>query len=91
MNMQIEKLRFKLDIINEKIISLLAKRRQITKEIAQLKKEIKLPVLDKDREKIQNEKIRQIACKFEIDPDVIEKIFEFYIAYCKQEMMKEME
>lgn len=88
--MELEELRTELDALNEEIVCLLAKRRQVTKQVAQLKKREKLPVFDGNREKLQSEKVRGMARKFGIDPDVVEKLFEIYVAYCRQEMSKEM-
>ena len=88
--MELLKLRTELDSLNEEIISLLAKRRALTKQVAALKKREKLPVFDGKRERLQIEKVRKIAEKHAIDPDIVEKLFEIYVAYCRQEMAKEM-
>jgi len=88
--MELEELRSELDALNEEIVSLLAKRRSITKQVAQLKKRESLPVFDGNREKRQSEKVREVAKRHAIDPDVVEKLFEIYVAYCRQEMAKEM-
>lgn len=44
--MELKTLRLELDALSEEIIVLLAKRRSITKHVAKLKKEKKLPVYD---------------------------------------------
>lgn len=88
--MELLELRIELDSLNEEIVSLLAKRRALTQQVAALKKREKLPVFDGNREKLQIEKVRVIAEKYAIDPDVVEKLFEIYVAYCRQEMAKEM-
>ncbi|WP_420420606.1 chorismate mutase [Simkania sp.] len=62
----------------------------MTKQVAALKKREKLPVFDGNRERLQIEKIREIAEQHAIDPDVVEKLFDIYVAYCRQEMAKEM-
>ena len=88
--MELLELRDRLDSLNEEIVSLLAKRRALTKQVAALKKREKLPVFDGNRERLQIEKIREIAERHAIDPDVVEKLFDIYVAYCRQEMAKEM-
>jgi len=89
--MELEHLREKLDAINEEIIALLAKRRSVTKQVAELKKKENLPVLDEKRERLQIDKVREIAKKHALDPEIIEKLFDLFVAYCRREMAKDME
>lgn len=86
--MEIDKLRDEIDLLNEEIIVLLAKRKTMTQKMARLKKEKGLPVLDSSREKVQAEKVRQVAKNHQVDPDVVEGIFTDYVTYCKKEMEK---
>ncbi|MGE0198846.1 MAG: chorismate mutase [Simkaniaceae bacterium] len=86
--MEIETLREEIDLVNEEIIALLAKRKAMTKKMAHLKKERHLPVYDGNREAVQTEKVRQTAKLHHLDPDVVEGIFSDYVAYCRREMEK---
>jgi chorismate mutase len=46
----LEELRKEIDNIDDEIISLLSKRKGMSKKIAEIKKELNKPIFDKDRE-----------------------------------------
>lgn len=88
--MKLEELRKIVDGINEEIIVLLAKRLEVTKQIARVKKEEKLPVDDFGREEKQLTMLRALAQKHGLSPAVIEEIFNLFVDYSKLNMKMEM-
>lgn len=89
--MNLEDLRQEIDLLNEEIIRLLARRRAVTKQVAMVKKNKNLPVFDGGREEMMYERVRDLAAAHELDPSVVESLFRSYVRYCRQEMAKEME
>ena len=89
--MDLEELRQEIDLLNEEIIRLLAKRRAVTKQVAQIKKGKKLPVFDGGREEVMYERVRALAKIHRLDPSVVESLFRSYVGYCRREMAREME
>jgi chorismate mutase len=67
--------REKIDLIDEKLVKLLATRFQVTNLVGTYKKEHNLPIQDSEREKLQMEKFKKLAEKNKVDPEVIQKIF----------------
>jgi chorismate mutase len=84
--MSLKELREEIDAINMQLIALFGKRLKIAKKIAEVKREAKLPILDKEREKEEILLIRNVALACGIKPEVIEKIFGIYIEYTRDEM-----
>lgn len=88
--MTLEELRKVIDQLNADIIALFAKRLDVAKEIAKVKKQNKLPVHDQDREEKQLLLLREMARKQGLSPAVIEEIFELFVEYSKLNMKLEM-
>lgn len=84
--MNLENLRNEVDEINLQIIELLAKRVHLTQKIATIKKEHSLPIEDKNREKQQNQKLKDLAEKYDLSPQAIEEIFFNVVTMCKNKM-----
>lgn len=84
--MNLESLRKEIDAINEEIITLLAKRLDVAKQIAEVKRAETLPVDDWEREKLQNERLRELAKRHNVSPAIIEDIFNLFVGYSKLEM-----
>lgn len=84
----LERLRKEIDEINEKIIFFLKERVGITNEIAKIKEQNNLPISDPEREQAQNERVREIAISYDLNPMVIEKMFGLFINYSKSKMEK---
>jgi chorismate mutase / prephenate dehydrogenase len=94
LGMTLEELRMKIDAINRELIELFGKRLELTKEVARVKKEKNLPVLDESREALQYEALRKLAKDRGLSPMIIEEVFRLFIDYSRLEMaivMKEVE
>ena len=83
-NMNIENYREEIDKINIELIDLLCKRTKLAKKIGQIKKEQKLPIRNKKREKEMLQKLKSIAKKKNIDEQVINNVFKTIIEYTIQ-------
>jgi chorismate mutase len=88
--MSLDELRKVVDQINEEIVALFARRLEITKQIAKVKKEQKLPVDDFSREEKQYKMLRELSQKHGLSPAVIEEIFNLLVDYSKLTMKMEM-
>lgn len=77
--------------MNAEIISLFAKRLELTNEIARIKQKNALPIEDKAREKEQIQEIRMLAKKNQLSPLILEEMFHIFIDYSKFMMKLEME
>lgn len=71
----IEKKREEIDAINKELVSLIAKRIGIAKEIGALKKQENIPVQDHEREHLVLTQARTDAALYNIDPSYIEDVF----------------
>jgi chorismate mutase len=72
-------LRASIDNIDAALINMLAERFRRTKEVGLLKAEHGMPPADLAREKIQIERLRQLARDAHLDPDFAEKFLNFII------------
>lgn len=84
--MSLQTLRKEIDQINHELIRLLGKRLKLAKEIAKVKKQEHLPVLDSNREAAIREEIRSLAKEHGLSPSIIEDIFQLILDYTKVEM-----
>ncbi len=88
MMQNLEKLREGIDKIDGKIIDLLIKRKNLVKNIAQLKKELKKPVFDNAREKQIIEKMKLEAREKNLDEDFIISIYDIILKNSREEQEK---
>lgn len=72
---QLEKLRKNIDIIDQKLIIVLAERFKKTEEIMSFKKKNGLPIKDKNREKVILKGINKMARKLKMSKKFITDIF----------------
>lgn len=73
--MNIELLRKEIDEINQKILKLLAKRCEISNEIAKYKVKMNLPILDENREKFILDNISKHSETLGMNPKIVKTIF----------------
>jgi chorismate mutase len=79
-------LRDQIDTINAELVALLGKRIHIAREIARIKKEQHLPILDSDREGEIKSQMKKRAIEHGISPHVTEEIFQLILDYSRIEM-----
>ena len=71
--------RASIDNFDAALIHILAERFRKTKQVGELKAKLNLPPSDKEREKPQIKRLRQLAKDSDLDPDFAEKFLEFII------------
>ncbi|HIP16909.1 MAG TPA: hypothetical protein EYG76_01200 [Methanothermococcus okinawensis] len=86
----LKNIRSKIDEIDEKLISLMAKRTNFATEIALLKVELNMPVNDEKREREIRERICKLCEKYNFDCDLALKIIEMLVEYNKKIQIKEI-
>ena len=78
----IQKLRKRIDGIDENILQLLGERAEICRSIGLLKKEQDMPIIDTYRENEVFSNIRAKASDFGLDADQVEAIFRQIVNMC---------
>ena len=73
-------LRQSIDNIDAALVHLLAERFKFTQRVGRLKAETGMPPSDPERERVQIERLRQLATQSHLDPDLAEKFLNFIIA-----------
>lgn len=86
----LNQLRKEIDEVNGALIELLAKRLELTMEIAQAKKALELPVYDPDRERLQDERLMLLAIEKRLDPRVVKHLFHLWVNYTREEMNRHL-
>jgi chorismate mutase len=76
---ELKALRSSIDNIDAALIHMLAERFQCTQKVGVLKATNDLPPADPAREKIQIERLRQLAGDANLDPDFAEKFLNFIV------------
>ncbi len=89
----IQKLRKKIDVIDENILRLLGERSEICRSIGLLKKENAIPITDTIRENEVFTNIREKASDFGLDADQVEAIYRQIVNMCSgvQELKEKSE
>lgn len=89
--MNIGKLRKELDKVDDSIISVLAKRMSLVRQIAQIKSENNLEIKDKQREKKILSRIKKRAIEHNLDPEIADKIMRAIIDQSVRKQKKQLE
>ena len=77
----LDDLRKEIDVIDEKLVDLLARRIEIVKKIGEFKKQNNLPVLDKNRFAKVLEKVEKTAIQQGLSPDFVKELYEVIHKY----------
>ncbi|MEG3224669.1 MAG: chorismate mutase [Methanobacteriales archaeon Met13] len=80
--------RRKIDMLDEKIIELIAQRTFLASEIAQAKTVLDMQIQDRKREEYIQQKIRDIAREKKIDPASLSQIMSILADLNKKEQKK---
>lgn len=75
----LNKLRKKIDLLDENLLKTLAERRKTVEEIFVIKKEFNLPARNKSREKEMLGKRKKLAKRLNLNADFAEKLFKLFI------------
>jgi chorismate mutase len=82
--MSLETLRGKIDKIDADIIKSIAQRDNVSKKIGQLKTQLNIKVMDKNRENQLMLYHKGICVKYQLSPDLIQRIFKLIITNSKR-------
>lgn len=77
--MGLEELRKEIDELDEQILKLIARRKEVVKEIARIKKERGLPVVDVERERAHLKILKILGNELGLEPDEVELVFKVLI------------
>jgi chorismate mutase/prephenate dehydrogenase len=80
----LERLRRRIDDIDEKLVDLLARRRRVVDEVVACKRARRLPVYHPAREEDLLSRRRRQAVEQGIDPDFLEELFRFILRQSRQ-------
>jgi len=81
----IEKLRKEIDGIDDSIIQSLAKRKNLIKEIATIKKKQNKPIIDEEREQQITERLKKIATENDLDENFVISIYKIILKNSREE------
>ncbi|WP_403022370.1 chorismate mutase [Salinibacterium sp. GXW1014] len=73
-------LRKSIDNVDAAIIHMLAERFKFTQQVGRLKAEHGLPSSDPERERVQIQRLRELATESTLDPEFAEKFLNFIVA-----------
>ncbi|MBO6758122.1 MAG: chorismate mutase [Roseibium sp.] len=76
---ELQALRSSIDNIDAALVHMLAERFKCTQKVGRLKAEHDLPPADPARERIQIERLRQLASDAHLDPDFAETFLNFIV------------
>lgn len=82
MSEDIQKLRMKIDEIDENILKLLSERSEVCRSIGLLKKQSRIPVIDPERQSEIYAKIKGKAADFALDGSRVEEIYRQIVNMC---------
>ncbi len=80
---RIDELRRQIDEINERLLSLIAERQDVSVAIGALKVAHGLPLYSEDREAELLEKFREDAERLDIDPDYVEELMRVVLEHSR--------
>jgi chorismate mutase len=77
---QLTAIRRSIDNIDAAVVHMLAERFKFTQQVGRLKAANGMPPSDPDRERVQIERLREIAEESRLDPEFAEKFLNFLVA-----------
>ena len=86
---EIGELREEINRLNVEIVERLAQRVEVAQKIGDVKRRHGKPVVDRSREAMVYEQIRDLATRFNIDPAGVERVFREVIRLCTEAQLEE--
>ena len=81
--LKIDKIRQSIDKLDEQILNNIANRKKLVRQIAKIKKSMKMPVFDRDREKYIINKLKNKAKKKGLQEKFVVKLFKIILENSK--------
>jgi chorismate mutase len=75
--------RKEIDKTNQALVKLIKKRDDAVKRVTRAKKQLNIPMIDPERERIVIENSRRLAKKIGTDPEVVEKVMKIIIVHSR--------
>ncbi len=88
---QIQPIRKKIDAIDTRILSLLARRRDEVAKVVSLKKTYQMPVFHPAREAELISNVRDLAMQFRLEPDFIEELYRIILQNSRTGQTRQVE
>ena len=76
---ELDVLRSKIDVIDEELVNVLARRFEVTARVGELKKQLVLSPVDREREAQQVIKYRALAKHHGLEPELVVSLFKMII------------
>ena len=86
---EIGELRKEINRLNREIVEKLAQRVDVALRIGGVKKRHGRPIVDRSRESVVYEQVRELARGNELDPEGVERVFREIIRLCTQVELEE--
>lgn len=86
---EIVELRKEINRLNREIVEKLAQRVDVALRIGGVKKRHGRPIVDRSREAVVYEQVRELARGNELDPEGVERVFREIIRLCTQVELEE--
>ena len=77
--LELDALRSEIDLIDEELVNVLARRFQVTARVGELKKQLVLNPVDREREAQQAIRYRALANDRGLEPELVVKLFKMII------------
>ena len=90
MSNNLDTLRQQIDVIDEELLTLLARRVRVAKQIGDKKRAQALPIEDREREHALLQRIRAAAEVQHLDPDSVEAVWKILLQHAKDIQSEEL-
>lgn len=77
----LQMLRQEIDVLDERLIEVLAARFAVTERVGILKKKLGLPAVDEEREARQAQRLRELAAKHGVDEELALRVLRVVIGH----------
>ena len=78
------RLRVNIDKVDNEIVELLAKRRELVIELAKIKKGVNIPIYDRKREQALIDRVKKWGGKRELNEEFVEVLFRLIVMNSKE-------
>ncbi len=80
----LDRIRASIDAVDNGIVELLAKRRELVIELAKIKKELKIPIYDRRREQALVDRVKKWGVEHELNEEFVEVVFRLIVMNSKE-------
>ena len=80
----LDKIRTGIDEVDNGIVKLLARRRELVIELAKIKKELDIPIYDRKREQALVDRVKQWGAEHKLNEEFVEVVFRLIVMNSKE-------